>query len=101
MAQLPIFKSPDTNFMLMQNKWSSILNPVVANPLSNGLLLTDISLSVGNNTINHKLQQKLQGYIITGMRNAYSQIYQETSTQPTINFILNSSAACVVDIWVF
>ena len=85
----------------LQSKWASVIDPVLANPICNGIQLTDVTLSIGVNTINHKLGRKLNGYIITGMHGAYSQIYDSTSTMPTLTLILNSSAATSVSIYVY
>jgi len=86
---------------LAQTQWAQQLNPVIANPITNGIMLKNVSLVIGDNTINHRLQRNLQGYIITGMRDAYSQIYNKTSQTPILTLILNSSAATTVDIYVY
>ncbi len=89
------------NLDQLLTKWASIINPVITNPICNGIQLTDVTLSVGTNTINHKLGRKPNGYIITGMHKVYSQIYDSPSTMPTLNLILNSSAATSVDLYVY
>lgn len=98
---LTIFKDDNKNLMLLQNSWSSRLNPVLSNPLAQGVHLTNISLASGNNTINHKLGRNLVGYIITGMRDAARDIYQVTSQTPNLTLILHSTGTCTVDLYVF
>lgn len=84
------------------NKWAAILNPVVANPIVNSLILKDIVLASGDNVINHRLGRKLQGYIIVGI-NAATTIYdkQATNQMPQLTLVLNSSASATAQILVF
>ncbi len=91
------------NLDQMQNIWGSIIDPVVANPVNNSLLLKSIALSSGNNVINHRLGRKLQGWKITRMRSVAISIYdtQDDNGMPDLTLNLNASAPCVVDIEVF
>jgi len=84
------------------NKWASILNPIVANPIVNSLILKDVVLAAGDNTINHRLGRKLQGYLIVGI-NAAATIYdkQSTNQMPQLTLVLNSSAPATAQILVF
>lgn len=101
-ANLPQFQSDDRPFQMMQNQWASILTPVLNSPIVNGRLITGQALINGATTINHRLDRKLQGWVIVG-NNAAATIYdsQTTNTMPDKTLILNSSAACIVAIWVF
>ncbi len=101
MPILPQFQTDDKDFQLMQNKWGSILNALLRNPLVNGVQLTDLSLLMGDNVINTKLGKRYQGYIITGMRDAYAEIYEVPSVNESINITLNASAATTIDLYVF
>lgn len=96
---LPIFHTNNTDMMLMQTKWSSQINPVLANAVVNGQMLKSVQLASGANTINHKLDRQMQGWFITDV-NAAATIYR---SQPfnTKTLTLTSSAPAVVDIWVF
>lgn len=49
---------------LAQNRWSSQLNPILANPL-NGISIIQVALVAGVNVINHKLGKVQQGWIFT------------------------------------
>jgi len=99
---LPIFKSDDKDVMLLQTNWASVINPVVNNPLTNGILLKEVSLATGANVINHRLGRKLQGWILVRIR-AASSIYdtQDTNQTPQLTLNLQSSASSVVDLYVF
>lgn len=85
----------------MLTKWASILNPILSNLLMSGTQLTNIPLIVGNNSVNHLLGRKYNGYIITGMHNNYSQIFDATSQTPNLTIVLNSSAITTVDLYVY
>jgi hypothetical protein len=98
---LPIYKSDDQTVTLLQTNWASQINPVISNPIVNGVLQKNISLTVGTNVINHKLSRNYQGYVITGMHNVFSQIYDTTSNTPSLTLNLHSSAATSVDIYCF
>lgn len=97
--QLPYFQSPDQTFGLLQTRWKSILDPVIANTLMNGNLINNFTLVNGNNVINHQLGRMMIGWMISDI-NAAATIYR---SQPMNNLTLtlNSNAGCVVDIWVF
>jgi hypothetical protein len=99
---LPIYKSEDQELMLMQTAWASKLNPVVNQPQSSGVLLKQVSLVAGDNTIDHRLGRNLQGWQIVRIR-AAATIYdkQDANQLQSLTLVLNSSAPVVVDIFVF
>ncbi len=98
---LPIYKSDDNNFMLMETAWASQINPVIENAVVKGVLQRGIKLVTGTNSINHKLGRNLQGYIITDMQDIYSQIFRTTSNTPNLTVNLTSSVDVTVDIYCF
>lgn len=65
MARLPIFQTPSKDITLLQNNWAAKINPVLANPLNNCIILKGISLVSGINVINTLLGRKAQGWFIT------------------------------------
>jgi hypothetical protein len=73
-----------------------------SNPINGGTILTSITLNSGDNTIPHKLSQKLQGWFIVRQRGAAT-IYDKQDSNNTSDktLILNSSASVSVDIFVF
>lgn len=89
------------NLSQTTNTWASAIEPVLNNPLTTGIQLKDISLTPGNNSINHLLQRKLIGYVITGMRDTFAQVLQVTSQTPNLTLALNSSGPTTVDIYVY
>lgn len=100
---LPIMLTNNQQVNSMQTLWSTQLNPVIMNPIVNGLQLTGISLVVGSNVVNHKLGRKLQGWIVTRMADGFTQLYdtQNSNRNPELTLTLNSSAAITVDLWVY
>lgn len=100
--QLPTFNTPDQVLTLVQSRWSSILNPLIARPANNSSILKSIDLKAGTNTINTLLGRKLQGWTIVRQRAAAS-IYdnQDNNNNPEATLILISSADVTVDLEVF
>lgn len=86
----------------MQTRWASQLNPVVSNPIVNGLLLPNIKLTNGSNAINHMLGQKLQGWFLVGI-NGVASIYdnQANNQHPELTLALVSNADVTISLWVF
>lgn len=99
---LPIFITNDKNSVMMQNQWSSQLNPLLDNAIVQGIFLNNIQLSSGNNSIDHKLGHILRGWIITRKRGP-AEIYdtQATNSIPSLRLNLNASADVNVDLYVF
>jgi len=100
--QLPIQTTQIQDLSLMQTKWSSILNPLLANPTSQGLLLKKVSLTSGTNVINHNLGRNLVGWFPARIRSSVV-IYdnQDNNQYANLTLILEASAAAVVDLYVF
>jgi len=102
-VRLPIFITGNKDLVMMQNKWSSILNPIIGKPqIGNSQILHNIQLASGTNFVNHLLGQKLQGWSITRQRGSAS-IYdnQNNNQHPDQTLSLVSSAPVNVDILVF
>lgn len=99
---LPIYKSDDNSLTLLQTAWATQLNPVLALPQSKGVILTRVSLQIGDNVIDHRLDRNLQGWQLIRVR-AAATIYdkQDTNQLKSRTLVLNSSAAVVVDLFVF
>lgn len=84
---------------LMQTKWKSLLDPLLANPLNSVNILENISLINGVNVINHLLGKMQQGWFLTDLQGAAS-IYRSAPFNSS-TLILTSSAAVTVNIGVF
>lgn len=99
---LPIFHTDDKDFQLMQTGWAQQLNPVIELPLNKGIILSNVVLTTGSNTVNHKLGRKLQGWVITRIRsNATVYDTQDLNNTPQLNLLLTASGNVTVDLLVF
>lgn len=92
-------QTEDRNINQLQQNIITAVQPILNNPLTNGIFLKDITLSSGDNSIDTKLSRDLQGYIITNMTSAYANIYKISSDNRTL--VLNSSGSTTVDLYVF
>ena len=99
---LPIYLTQNKDLGLMQTGWAQQLNPVIQNPLTQGILLKNVPLVSGANVINHLLGRKLQGWIVTRIQGAFT-LYdtQSSNPMPELTLQLVSSAASQVDLYVF
>ncbi len=101
MASLTIFTTMIKELSLMQTRWASLLNPVLANPITSAHYLKSVPLVTGSNSINHMQGQALNGYLITGMHGAFAEIYDMPSPTPKLTLVLHASAPTSVDIAVY
>ena len=87
---------------MMQTAWAQQLNPIIANPTIDNLILKNISLVAGVNVINHKLSRTLQGWKPVRVRGP-SIIYdqQDSNQNPQLTLVLVASAPVVIDLEVF
>lgn len=94
--------SPKLPWDLANTKWAATLNPLLANPINNGLILSNLKLTSGANTINHFLNRPLQGYFVV-LNSASTTFYdsQATNQRPDLTLILNASGATTVSLYVF
>lgn len=99
MSQLPLFKSDDQSLSLLQTKWKSVLDPVLAIPILGGVQLKSISLKAGETVINHLLGRMQQGWFLTD-QNASASIYRSKPLNDK-TLSLTSSAAVIVSLWVY
>lgn len=101
--RFPTLQTGDQTLQRIQDNASNTFNGILSNPIVNCLILKNIQLDAGSNTINHSLGYNLQGWFVTRMRNGFSQIYDTQDSNPIPNklLLLNSSVAITVDLIVF
>jgi hypothetical protein len=94
--------NPKLDWSLANPRWASTLNPLLANPIVNGVLIPNVLVKSGANTINHTLGRKLQGYFVI-LNNAAVTFYdnQANNQKPELNLILISSGSAVITLYVF
>ena len=102
MVKLPIFQTTHQPLMLMQTNWAGQLNPLLAGPFADGLIIPNQPLINGTTQVNHRLGRPLQGWMIVRQR-ASAAIYdtQDANQMPNLTLSLVSSAAVTVDLFVF
>jgi len=101
-SKLPIIITKIQELILMQNRWSAILNVMLGNPSLQCSILNNVALVDGTTVVNHLLGRNLQGWRIIG-NNAGAVIYdkQASNQTPQLTLVLVSSAACTVQLEVF
>lgn len=85
---------------MMQNTWATALNPVIANPIVQGLPINNILLNANTPKVIHiPLGRVQQGWIITDNL-AFCQVKR---TQPfnSQNLTLESDADTTISIWCY
>lgn len=86
----------------LANKWAAILNPVIANPSIQSLILKNIVLTPGSNTINHLLGRELVGWRIIRVNRAVTFFdSQDSNPHPDLTLILTPSGPVTASIEVF
>lgn len=93
--QLPLIKDPD----LMQAKWKSILDPVLAKAFLSGQILSSIKVVSGNNVINHRLGRQMQGWILSDI-DSNVQVFRSAPFND-LTLTLTSSGSAVLNLLVF
>lgn len=98
MAQLPL-PGNIADVLIKLPIWKSYLDPVLANLLVQGNLVTGQLMVTGSNIINHGLGRQQLGWIITDS-NASAAIYR---SQPfnSKTLTLTSSAPTTISVWCF
>lgn len=97
---LPLFKSQDQSFMLMQTSWKSKLDPFFSFPLAQGLQLSNIVLQAGSTTFNHSLGRMQRGWIITDT-NANATIFRSGPFNSQTLTLGLSIGSATVSLWVY
>lgn len=89
---------------MLQTQWTSQLNPLLSQKLTQGNYLTGITIdpSTGPNSINHGLGRPLIGWILTRLR-AQATVWdlQDANIHPELTLTLNATATVTVDIYVY
>lgn len=97
-APLPIFQTDNQTIQLMQYSWKAAITPVLNSPINQGILLSNIQLTAGSNTINHLLGRKMVGWILTD-KDGNATIYR---SEPLNNktLTLTTDIDCMISLWV-
>lgn len=98
MESLPYFQSTNKDLQLLQTSWISRINPVLKNPISNGILIEQL-LILGSNIVNHRLGRKPQGYIVVDQD--ASATFFRSAPFNDLTLALDSSANVTVRLYIF
>lgn len=98
MKNLAIFQTQNKDMLLLQTSWSASINPVLKNPIANGILI-ETPLINGSNIINHRLGRKPQGYIIVD-QDALASFFRSAPFSE-LTLALDSSANVTVRLYIF
>lgn len=99
MKQIPRVQSENKDISQLQQNILAGINSILANPLVNGSLVLNKSLSVGNNSIAHGLGRQAQGRAIV-YQSSQSDIYDYQVPDDSF-FYFNSSAETTISLYVF
>lgn len=80
------------------NDWT---NQLTTNPLLSGTLIENITITTGNNVINHKLNRNIRGWIVTDTDSNITLYKASTQTIPTRTLTLVSSGNGTVSLYIF
>lgn len=83
----------------MNTQWAALLNPVLANLLVQGRLVSNTTLYSGDNVINHLLGKMMSGWFVAD-QNAGVTIYRSAPLNG-LTLTLNSSGTVTVSLWCF
>lgn len=86
----------------MQTTWATQLNPIIANALVQGQMISGVALINGTTMVNHRLGRRLQGWFIVGIDAAATVFDNQASNQtPQLTLSLTSNAVATANVWVF
>ncbi len=92
---LPLLRS----FDLLQNQWKSILDPIVANAILQGIAVNNVAIATSATDVPVKLGRTMQGFFITDI-NANAVVWRTAALSADI-LTLQASAACTISLWCF
>jgi len=102
LTRFAVINTTDQDLATVQQNLVRVLNPIFSTQTLGGNILSNVALTTGSNTINHKLGRVLSGWQIIRLR-AASTIFdtQDSNQTPQLTLTLNSSAPVVCDLYVF
>ena len=92
----------EPNLSKFQDNVGAALEPIIASPIIDGVVLTNVLLANGTTNIEHKLGRPLRGWIITRQRGP-AQVYdlQDSNTSPSRLLTLISDTEVSIDLWCY
>lgn len=104
--RIQLVQTDDKDVNQLQRNIAKVVEPVISNPLVNGLILTNVALVTSDpNFIAHKLGRKLQGWFVVRMRDPGAAIYDVNDTFSSEDqarfLVLITGTNVTVDLYVF
>lgn len=99
-AAAPEVKSLATSVSQLQERLQEYLVPFNANPLVDGVLLSNIALSTAPKQIEHKLRRAPLGWLVV-RTNAAESVHESSTELSTAYLTLTASGPVTVSLWVF
>lgn len=99
MSSLPLIKTEDQSFALLQTRWKAILDAVIGNQFTQGNLIKRIPIQNGVNIINHLLARTQQGWVITDINASVTVFKSAPFNDKTLT--LTSNGPCTLSLWVY
>lgn len=96
---LALVQSASRELNQFQSNVATVLNPILKNAISSGVILEGIDLISGTTSIPHTLGRTQQGWFLTDIDGAAT-VYRSSAFNNT-TLVLTSSAAVTVNIYVF
>lgn len=92
----------DQEVTRLQSHLKTVLNPLLELPISDGVLIKDLTINTADTLIEHKLGRRPEGFLITRLK-SNSVIYESATAnnEATRLIILIASATATADIYFF
>jgi hypothetical protein len=84
---------------LARTKWSSAINPLLANLFTQGVQISNVQVSTTQTTIPHKLGRLPVGWIVTDA-NAGVMVYRSANFNDS-TLSLTASGTATISLWVY
>jgi len=94
--------SPNEEVTRLQSHIKTTLNPLLELPISDGVLIKNLSIATSDTIVEHKLAREYEGFIITRLKS--NSVIYESDTANTFKdrkIILKASATATADIYFY
>lgn len=100
MSSLPLYKTDNLQVDLLQTRWKSELDPVLANVLVQGQQIS-ATLGPGNTAVNHMLGRMQQGWSIADISGPAVIWRYQPFNDTALNLTCSAVSAVTVYLWVW
>ena len=94
--------SPNEEVTRLQSHIKTTLNPLLELPISDGVLIKDLSIATSDTLVEHKLGRDYEGFIITRLKTNSVSFESDTANDfKDRKIILKASATATADIYFY